>query len=136
MSSSEDSDDEDAAAYRRSGRVRTWSFGSAHYVCAMQFRLTLRAWVVACTQLYVWGSGLDGQLGLGDSHICKSPAPIATLPSHIVSVSCGHFHTACVSAAGDLFTWGRSTWGRLGRPVDEVCRTAHCCPSLARHTIV
>lgn len=53
------------------------------------------------------------------------------LPSRMVSVSCGHFHTACVSAAGDLFTWGRSTWGRLGRPTDEVCRCVASSTSCA-----
>ena len=70
--------------------------------------------------MYIWGSGLDGQLGLGDMHMAKEPLALDVLPSRMVSVSCGHFHTACVSAAGDLFTWGRSTWGRLGRPTDEV----------------
>ena len=33
------------------------------------------------------------------------------------SVSCGHYHTVAVSAAGEVWAWGESAYGALGIPI-------------------
>jgi E3 ubiquitin-protein ligase HERC2 len=33
---------------------------------------------------------------------------------NIVAISCGSSHSAAISAEGDLYTWGRGNYGRLG----------------------
>ncbi|EQC40572.1 hypothetical protein SDRG_02460 [Saprolegnia diclina VS20] len=64
-------------------------------------------------ELYVWGSGDGGRLGLGDGNlgIVSVPTKVAALHDHhIVDVSCGTAHTAVVSAIqsnGVLSSGGR-----------------------------
>lgn len=55
----------------------------------------------------------------------KEPEPITNrsrcpkivkelLGYHIIQVSCGGQHAAAVTSSGQLFTWGRGGFGRLG----------------------
>ena len=34
-------------------------------------------------------------------------------------IDCGSYHTAAVTPTGDLYTWGRGCWGRLGHGNNE-----------------
>eukprot|EP00392_Amoebophrya_sp_AT5.2_P011385 g11462.t1 len=48
--------------------------------------------------LYTWGKGQNGRLGHGCKQNELSPKPVETLLGHFVTqVSCGDFHTACVT---------------------------------------
>lgn len=45
----------------------------------------------------------------------EEPTLIAGLSGkNIVAISCGSSYSAAISAAGELFTWGRGNYGRLG----------------------
>lgn len=77
--------------------------------------------------LYTWGGCWSGQLGLGESKragvkdrrqqlFFPSPTIVEALhrKHHVTRVSCGAVHTAVVSSAGQLFTFGCGDGGRLG----------------------
>jgi alpha-tubulin suppressor-like RCC1 family protein len=34
----------------------------------------------------------------------------------VVDLSCGYYHTAVISSAGDLYAWGEAEGGKLGLP--------------------
>lgn len=34
---------------------------------------------------------------------------------------CGGSHSACLSAAGSVYTWGQGTYGQLGQGLDVDC---------------
>jgi E3 ubiquitin-protein ligase HERC2 len=36
------------------------------------------------------------------------------LGKEVVSISCGSTYSAAITAAGELYTWGRGNYGRLG----------------------
>src|SRR6185312_14247919 len=74
-------------------------------------------------KLYCFGGGEMGQLGIVETKRDGDVVPIARyVPScvellsdqHIVGVSCGSFHTAAVTAVGDVFTFGWNKFGQLG----------------------
>ncbi len=66
-------------------------------------------------QVYAWGRGEDGQLGLGDASDQLKPRLIECLYDKDVSqVVCGSGHTVVLSKDGNVYTWGRGDDGRLG----------------------
>ncbi|CAM9626051.1 unnamed protein product, partial [Chrysoparadoxa australica] len=60
------------------------------------------------------GEGKQGQLGLGPKDLSQSIPKQITALSNVIKVSCGNAHTAALTAAGDVFTWGRGFEGQLG----------------------
>ncbi|TKY58823.1 E3 ubiquitin-protein ligase HERC1 [Spatholobus suberectus] len=68
--------------------------------------------------LYTWGDGThnSGMLGHGNEVSCWIPKKVSgNLEGLRVSyVSCGPWHTAIVTSAGQLFTFGDGTFGALG----------------------
>ena len=75
-------------------------------------------------RVYTWGDGRLGQLGnLARKHNMHStPRLVDYLVSYKVTVAyiaCGQYHTAAVSNAGRLFTWGSGKWGQLGHGVRQ-----------------
>jgi len=75
--------------------------------------------VVVTTEgdLWVWGNGYMGQLGLGDRNNQINPTMIGTDTgfgeSDILSASCGTFHTMVVTKDGSLWTFGKGEGGAL-----------------------
>ncbi|MGH0164434.1 UNVERIFIED_CONTAM: hypothetical protein FKN15_061376 [Acipenser sinensis] len=67
-------------------------------------------------QVFSWGAGSDGQLGLGTTEeVVKVPRLIKKLCEHrITQVMCGSQHCIALSRDGQLFTWGQNTNGQLG----------------------
>ncbi|XP_047080047.1 PH, RCC1 and FYVE domains-containing protein 1-like [Lolium rigidum] len=78
------------------------------HTCAVSF----------CGDLYTWGDGMHnfGLLGHGSDTAHWIPkkvcGPLEGL--HVSSVSCGPWHTAVVTSAGQLFTFGDGVFGALG----------------------
>ncbi|TDH73114.1 hypothetical protein CCR75_004261 [Bremia lactucae] len=75
-------------------------------------------------QILTFGSGDCGQLGHGVEEesdlMVKFPRvvrPLATLS--IVRIACGGLHSAAITAAGEVYTWGCDDDGALGRVGDE-----------------
>ncbi|KAL9143215.1 hypothetical protein ABFS82_14G221500 [Erythranthe guttata] len=66
--------------------------------------------------LYTWGDGHFGILGHGNevSHWVPKRVNGPLEGIHVSSISCGPWHTAVVTSAGQLFTFGDGTFGVLG----------------------
>ena len=64
---------------------------------------------------YVWGYNSCGQLGLGDENNHSSPA-LLTLPNNekISFITCGYYHTICLTENNLCYIWGRNSSGQLG----------------------
>ena len=69
-------------------------------------------------ELWVWGSGYEGSLGLGDQMNRMIPTMIGTETalgeSHVLTASCGFFYTMAVTKDGALWTFGMGEQGELG----------------------
>eukprot|EP01049_Picozoa_sp_SAG25_P009074 SAG25_NODE_868_length_5003_cov_2.755914_3_plen_228_part_00 len=82
-------------------------------------------------QLYTWGASHQGQLGHGPLGRFGTPVPRAVRVggsggnlagdhdnhrerTRLALVSCGQYHTAALTTAGQLWTWGMGHAGRLG----------------------
>ena len=66
-------------------------------------------------EVYAWGRGEQGQLGL--PHALGSPSPqlLATLVGkNIVDISAGESHSAAVADNGGLYCWGSNAEGQCG----------------------
>ncbi|XVF04869.1 hypothetical protein REPUB_Repub05bG0122200 [Reevesia pubescens] len=74
--------------------------------------------VTLCGDLYTWGDGTYnfGLLGHGNevSHWVPKRVNGPLEGIHVSSISCGPWHTAVVTSAGQLFTFGDGTFGVLG----------------------
>ena len=57
--------------------------------------------------VYSWGWNRDGQLGIGDCDNRPSPQRVVVQGDSMVHVACGGGHSAIVSTAGELYTFGR-----------------------------
>ena len=67
--------------------------------------------------LFSWGRGSEGALGHGNLLHQRTPRQIEALSGvHIAQLSAGAFHSAAVTADGQLFMWGAAGSGQLGLP--------------------
>jgi len=66
-------------------------------------------------QVFSWGRGKYGRLGLNSEQAQMYPKLITTI-SHvrITRIVCGHHHSMASSATGQLFVWGCNNYGQLG----------------------
>ncbi|KAL3277032.1 hypothetical protein HHI36_012394 [Cryptolaemus montrouzieri] len=70
--------------------------------------------------VYSWGEGDDGKLGHGIRTSCETPKLIEALQGYeIIDIACGGAHSAAISSSGQLFTWGKGRYGRLGHGDSE-----------------
>ncbi|KAL8272955.1 hypothetical protein Esti_003123 [Eimeria stiedai] len=64
-----------------------------------------------CAEVYVWGSNLDGQLGIDSGLSVSLPAVLTALPLRpketVSAISGGSRHSACITSEGRVFVWGR-----------------------------
>jgi len=70
-------------------------------------------------EVYVWGNGGNGRLGLGSADTVMVPTLLVNHEAHSAplqfqSVHCGSMHTIGVSRSGAVFTWGCNGSGQLG----------------------
>ncbi|KAB7494648.1 E3 ubiquitin-protein ligase HERC2, partial [Armadillidium nasatum] len=66
-------------------------------------------------RVYSWGNGAGGRLGHGDQTSRSEPMLIKGLQDHVVvHISCGSTYSAAITQNGELFTWGKGNYGRLG----------------------
>jgi hypothetical protein len=97
--------------------VHLFGKGAAAVACGH----TYTAAVLRDGSLYAWGTGLGGQLGLGDAapptQVLPARVPVGRLPGASVRIellACGPYHLAAVSREGVLYTWGDGLFGKLG----------------------
>ena len=71
-------------------------------------------------EVYSWGEGDDGKLGHGNKTSCDRPRVIEALRGKDISfIACGGAHSAAITATGELYTWGKGRYGRLGHGDSE-----------------
>ncbi|KIY92016.1 putative E3 ubiquitin-protein ligase HERC2 [Monoraphidium neglectum] len=154
-----------AALLTRGGEVYTWGsgaggklgHGTSSSVAAPQQVVRLfgkGAVAVACGHtytaavlrdggLYTWGTGLGGQLGLGEQsgptqlwparvHLSRPPCP----QERVESVACGPYHLAAISSAGVLYTWGDGLFGKLGHGSHDSCAAPRAVDALRGSRVV
>ncbi|MCA8836778.1 MAG: putative Ig domain-containing protein, partial [Proteobacteria bacterium] len=64
-------------------------------------------------ELYCWGLGSNGRLGLGNTNLQTTPTKVGTT-ANWSQVSAGLNHTCAVNTDGELYCWGNGSQGRLG----------------------
>ncbi|RWS12697.1 E3 ubiquitin-protein ligase HERC2-like protein [Dinothrombium tinctorium] len=70
--------------------------------------------------VYSWGEGDDGKLGHGNKSSLDRPKLIEALCGKgVVDIACGGAHSAAITANGELYTWGKGRYGRLGHGDSE-----------------
>ncbi len=72
--------------------------------------------LTATGEIYSFGLNDYGQLGLGHTASVTAPQRIVDGLEGVTvaDISCGGWHSACVSTTGEVFMWGRGEYGRLG----------------------
>eukprot|EP00300_Choanocystis_sp_HF-7_P009661 c16557_g1_i2.p1 GENE.c16557_g1_i2~~c16557_g1_i2.p1 ORF type:complete len:819 (-),score=174.17 c16557_g1_i2:634-3090(-) len=95
-------------------------------------------------RLFVWGGGVQGQLGVltpgQDLPPHSLPAPTLVPPFAdeglaVESVSLGEYHTAVVTQDGELYTFGLGSQGRLGHRSELPQFVPSAVTSLKEHRI-
>ena len=65
--------------------------------------------------LFSWGSGIMGELGLGDGKSRLVPTIVRALSGNrVVHASAGDSHSLAADEAGAAYSWGQSGYGKLG----------------------
>ncbi|KAG2572220.1 hypothetical protein PVAP13_7KG160600 [Panicum virgatum] len=86
--------------------------------------------------LYGWGWGRYGNLGLGDRNDRLFPEKVSSVEGEkMVLVACGWRHTITVSESGTMYTYGWSKYGQLGHGDFEDHLVPHKLESLKDSTI-
>ncbi|DAZ96192.1 TPA: hypothetical protein N0F65_012382 [Lagenidium giganteum] len=86
------------------------------------------ACVLSNGEVFVWGCGEDGRLGVGDGDCITTPAIVPSLRElhvRVRAVRCGGRHTAVISDRDLLYMWGANEFGQLGLG-DNVTRRRPC----------
>ncbi|KAK4414823.1 Inhibitor of Bruton tyrosine kinase [Sesamum alatum] len=65
-------------------------------------------------EVFTWGSNREGQLGYTSVDTQPTPRRVSSLKARIVAVAAANKHTAVVSEAGEVYTWGCNKEGQLG----------------------
>ncbi|CAM9356733.1 unnamed protein product [Ectocarpus sp. 12 AP-2014] len=75
-------------------------------------------------QVFSWGNGYNGRLGLGDTRDRSSACHIEALQGiEIEAVFCGVSHSLAVCSTGTSYAWGKNDCGQCG-DTDPVCSDA------------
>ncbi|KAK6172413.1 hypothetical protein SNE40_016067 [Patella caerulea] len=87
--------------------------------------------------VYSWGNGDGGRLGHGDNISREEPTVVASLSGkHIINIICGSTYSTAITATGELYTWGRGNYGRLGHGSSEDQSTPSIVSALKGHRII
>jgi len=73
--------------------------------------------VSQCGDVYSWGIGKSGQLGLGDFNSTTEPTLITYFKESkepVIAVSCGIAHTIFLLETGEIRVCGLNNYGQLG----------------------
>ena len=87
--------------------------------------------------VYSWGDADFGKLGRCSSETNYLPEIIDTLASiPIINIECGAQFSVALSASGNIYTWGRGDYFRLGHGSDQHIRKPTIIESLCGKNVV
>eukprot|EP00026_Physarum_polycephalum_P007365 Phypoly_transcript_07424.p1 GENE.Phypoly_transcript_07424~~Phypoly_transcript_07424.p1 ORF type:complete len:336 (+),score=27.28 Phypoly_transcript_07424:109-1116(+) len=87
-------------------KVATIACGTSH--CAV---------ALASGEVYTFGCGTEGRLGLGDEGPRYAPTKVDSLSNiKIVGLGAGMLFTIALSDKGKVYSWGCNRYGQLGNP--------------------
>ncbi len=87
-------------------------------------------------EVYSWGEGEDGKLGHGNRLMCERPRIIEALKGkRCVNVAAGGSHSAAITELGQLYTWGKGRYGRLGHGDPENQLRPKLVETLRQHRV-
>ncbi len=86
-------------------------------------------------EVYAWGVGGNGQLGLGDYQARMVPTAV-NLPGPAVQVAAGWGHSLALLADGRVFAWGNNTSGQLGDGTTTMRNTPGAVPGISTATFI
>ncbi|CAG5121445.1 unnamed protein product, partial [Candidula unifasciata] len=98
--------------------VKWVACGSSHTIALTEFG-----------EVYVFGEGENGQLGLGTELLSTSTPTHLQLPFKVAWLFCGQDFTALISEKGQLYTFGDGRYGKLGHGSDQysnLYKPNHC----------
>ncbi|KAJ8962033.1 hypothetical protein NQ314_005815 [Rhamnusium bicolor] len=73
--------------------------------------------------VFSWGDGDFGKLGRGGSEGCNIPHNIERLNSlGVIQIECGAQFSLALTRSGDIWTWGKGDYFRLGHGTDQHVR--------------
>lgn len=85
----------------------------AHKVVQVSAGALFSACLTEYGQIFVWGSGAEGQLGLG-THTKRSSTPSlvnALRDECVIEIACGEDSMMCVCQSGRIYGWGKGLAG-------------------------
>ncbi|KAH7351537.1 hypothetical protein KP509_19G001900 [Ceratopteris richardii] len=65
-------------------------------------------------EVFTWGSNREGQLGYTSVDTQATPRRVTTLKVRVVAAALANKHSAVLTEAGEVFTWGCNREGQLG----------------------
>lgn len=83
--------------------------------------------------VYAFGSGLQGQLGLGNQKFAALPTCLPTLRHRHIrchTITTSSHHSCALAVDGNLYTWGQNASGCLGRKGSEIGDTDFAEPGV------
>jgi len=83
-------------------------------------------------ELYTWGDKENGVAGHGDTDGHQyTPKLLERLSGkRVLQLSACGFHTGCLTATGELYTWGEGKFGRLGHGCERNCHAPRVVEAL------
>lgn len=71
-------------------------------------------------EVYVWGSGQNGEIGNGGFIDMATPTIVKALQSvRVCQICAGEYHMAAIDTEGRVWTWGSNAIGQLGHGLNE-----------------
>lgn len=81
--------------------------------------------------VFSWGDGDFGKLGRGGSEGCNIPHNIERLNSYnVIQIECGAQFSLALTKSGEIWTWGKGDYFRLGHGSDQHVRRPTAIESL------
>lgn len=87
--------------------------------------------------VFSWGDGDFGKLGRGGSEGCNVPQNIERLNSYgVIQIECGAQFSLALTKVGEIWTWGKGDYFRLGHGNDQHVRRPTAIESLKGKKII
>lgn len=87
--------------------------------------------------VYAWGVGENGRLGLNDTQSRDTPTKLTSFADKFITkIFCGAAYSAAITISGEMYTWGRGSYGSLGHGSFEDKLQPTLVQALHGHSVV